>query len=225
MTRRLAFVLAACGTLAFALAACPQTPPPGNVQLGAYLVHATRKAGGTCHLGPSDTVDGGVDGGFDFWARLGADADGGTAYLTVAQPPTAVPQQPRRGTIHDGTLLFTNEEVQNVQTCGCLVKVTETIALKPLAGDADGGTPDGGATDGGVSDGGTADGGTADAGSGPIPGIPPTANLTHVSGSLGYQLVSNGACQPPTDGGTADGGVTGCALPCEFGYDLAGPRQ
>jgi len=222
MTRtRLVLLLGACGAMGLVLAACPQTPPPGNVQLGEYIVDATRQDGGTCHLGTSDTQG----DSFNFWARLGADADGGTAYLTVAQPPTAVAQQPRRGTIHDGTLLFTNEQTQNIQTCGCLVNVTETIALTPLAGAADGGTA---GSDGGTSDGGTsaADGGT-DAGtpSGPIPGIPPTADLTHVVGTIGYHLVSGGACAA-TDGGVlADGGTSGCNLPCDFGYDLSGKRQ
>ena len=146
----------------------------------------------------------------------------------MAQPPTAVAQQPRRGTIHDGTLLFTNEQMQNIQTCGCLVDVTETIALTPLAGSVDGGTgaSDAGTPDAGASDAGTPDAGPADAGSGPLPGVPPPADLTHVVGTIGYHLVSGGSCAPPVDGGVLpDGGVAGCNLPCDFGYDLSGKRQ
>jgi hypothetical protein len=226
MTRvRLALLVGALGAAGLFLAACPSTPPPGDVQLGEYIVDAGRQPGGTCFLSSSDAQG----DTFQFWARLAADYDGGAAYLTVAQPPTAVAEQPRRGTVHDGTLLFTNEQLQNIQTCGCLVDVTETIALTPLTGPADGGVPDDGGvadggTDGGVADGGT-DAGTADAG-GEIPGLPPAADLTHVVGTLGYHLVSGGACPPPVDGGVlADGGVAGCNLPCDFGYGLSGPRQ
>lgn len=207
MKRSVLLLFAVGGAFALVLAACPVTPPPGDVQLGTYLVNANPQPG-TC-----STVGAVADGGaFDFSAKLGADSDGGTVYLTVSQPPGNVAQQPRRGTIDKGRLLFQNEQMQDISTCGCQVQVTETIGFVPVVGPPDGGTWDGGP-----------DGGAYDAGPGPVPGLPPPDAIRGLTGSIGYQLDDPGGCPKPTKG--ADGGVVGCNLPCGFGYGLTGTRQ
>lgn len=206
--------LATLGALASALLGCPASAPPGDVQFGDYTVTAQRRDGGTCRVDPGAENQ----GSFTFLARLGADYDGG-AYLTVQQPPGAVSQQPRRGEVADGGFLFQQRQVQDLSsTCGCTVDVEEDIALYPGTGVADAGV-DGGLEDGGVAP----DAGVTDAGPAPIPGLPPPDAVTGVTGGLDYRMSSSGTCPSPEQ--LPDGGVSGCVLPCTFGYDLSGERS
>ncbi len=205
------------------LAACP--PPSttvGDLPLGEYDLRATQTV--------DDCVIGDVlqDGDFDFRVRLSGLSGTDEVYMVVSVPPAYAEQVSVKGIVEAGQLVFAGENATSLPACTCSPLVNERFVFVPLTSSADGGGggSDGGTSGDGGSDGGMApDGGSAlDAGTGEVPdggdgvsGLPLITEIVGMGGSLSYAVDTAPDCQArDTDAGT------GCTLPCEIQYLLAG---
>jgi hypothetical protein len=201
-----------------ALAGCPtDLTPPGDVSFGDYRITATLDEDG-CNLDAGREEE----GSFVFRARLAADLDGITGWLSVAQPTDAPLQQARSGRIEDGSFVFPTTAMQDLTAgCGCLVQVTETMRLdlevrddeeeeqeEENENENEGENGNGTGNGNGEED--------AEEEAPPISGLPHPDHVVGLGGRLTYDLEDPGGCPAPED--------DGCPLPCGFAYTLEGTR-